>query len=147
MIPDCLHLTNRLGALPLDGNQRVRPKKERDAGACRAWRTSASASRGRTPAPKPPPPHSAGRGCARGEGGRLWGGRRWTGRKCCALAMRLWLSKPFWLIPFWLVGEFTTHFGTYFGGDWDVHWGVTGILTHGHVSVEVPAASCTLRYF
>ena len=21
------------------------------------------------------------------------------------------------------VGEFTTHFRTYFGGDWDVHWG------------------------
>ena len=26
-------------------------------------------------------------------------------------------------IPFWLVGEFTTHFGTYLSGDWDVHWG------------------------
>ena len=26
-------------------------------------------------------------------------------------------------IPFWLVGEFTTHFRTYFSGDWDVHWG------------------------
>ena len=25
-----------------------------------------------------------------------------------------WLSKP--MVPFWLVGEFTTHFGTYFGG-------------------------------
>ena len=24
-------------------------------------------------------------------------------------------------IPFWLVGEFTTHFGI--SGDWDVHWG------------------------
>ena len=23
----------------------------------------------------------------------------------------------------WLVGEFTTHFSTYFSGDWDVHWG------------------------
>ena len=22
-----------------------------------------------------------------------------------------------------LVGEFTTHFRTYFSGDWDVHWG------------------------
>ena len=28
------------------------------------------------------------------------------------------------------VGEFTTHFRTYFSGDWDVHWGY-GILTHG----------------
>ena len=27
-------------------------------------------------------------------------------------------SKP---IPFW--GRCTTHFRTYFGGDWDVHWG------------------------
>ena len=26
-------------------------------------------------------------------------------------------------IPFWLVGEFTTHFRTYFNGDWDVRWG------------------------
>ena len=26
-------------------------------------------------------------------------------------------------IPFWLVGEFTTHFRTHFSGDWDVHWG------------------------
>ena len=26
-------------------------------------------------------------------------------------------------IPFWLVGEFTTHFRTYFSGDWDVHRG------------------------
>ena len=42
-------------------------------------------------------------------------------------------------IPFWLVGEFTTHFRTYFSGDWDVHWGVTGILTHGHV-----ACLCTM---
>ena len=32
-------------------------------------------------------------------------------------------SKPWWLIPFWLVGEFTTRFRTYFSGDWDVHWG------------------------
>ena len=24
------------------------------------------------------------------------------------------------------VGEFTTHFRTYFSGDWDVHWGLVG---------------------
>ena len=30
------------------------------------------------------------------------------------------------------VGEFTTHFRTYFSVDWDVHWGY-GILTHGHI--------------
>ena len=35
-------------------------------------------------------------------------------------------------IPFWLVGEFATHFRTYFSGAWDVHWGY-GVLTHGHV--------------
>ena len=35
-------------------------------------------------------------------------------------------------IPFWLVGEFTTQFRTYFSGDRDVHWGY-GLLTHGHV--------------
>ena len=39
-------------------------------------------------------------------------------------------SKP--MVPFWLVGEFTTHFRTYFSGDWDVHWGY-GVLTHGHM--------------
>ena len=33
-------------------------------------------------------------------------------------------SKP--MVPFW--GRCTTHFGTYFGGDWDVHGGY-GILT------------------
>ena len=26
------------------------------------------------------------------------------------------------MVPFWLVGEFTTPFRTYFG-DWDVYWG------------------------
>ena len=31
------------------------------------------------------------------------------------------------------VGEFTTHVRTYFGGDWDNHWGC-GILTHGRIS-------------
>ena len=30
-------------------------------------------------------------------------------------------SKPFW-DPIW-VGEFTTQFRTYLGGDWDLHWG------------------------
>ena len=28
------------------------------------------------------------------------------------------------------VGEFTSHFRTYFSGDWDVHWNY-GSLTHG----------------
>ena len=35
-------------------------------------------------------------------------------------------SKP--MVPFW--GRCTTHFRTYFSGDWDVHWRY-GILTHG----------------
>ena len=29
-------------------------------------------------------------------------------------------------IPFWWVGKFAAHFRTYFGGDWDVHWGKLG---------------------
>ena len=34
------------------------------------------------------------------------------------------------------VGEFTTHFRTYFG-DWDVHWGYgIWILTHGHLGLS-----------
>ena len=32
------------------------------------------------------------------------------------------------------VGEFTTHFRTYFSGDWDVHWGY-GLLTHHHIAL------------
>ena len=30
----------------------------------------------------------------------------------------------------------TTHFRTYFGGDWDVHWWLTGILTHGQIGED-----------
>ena len=45
--------------------------------------------------------------------------------------------RPMWLwvktngIPFWGF-RCTAHFRTYFGGDWDIHWGY-GLLTHGHV--------------
>ena len=32
------------------------------------------------------------------------------------------------------VGEITTQFRTYFGGDWDAYWGYgILVLTHGHV--------------
>ena len=41
-----------------------------------------------------------------------------------------WLSKP--MVPSW--GRCTTHFRTYFSGDWGVHWGY-GILTHSHVGM------------
>ena len=34
-------------------------------------------------------------------------------------------------IPFW--DRCTTHFRTYFSGDWDVHWGLTGILPRGRL--------------
>ena len=30
------------------------------------------------------------------------------------------------------VSRCTTHFRTYFSGDWDVHWGY-GVLTHSHM--------------
>ena len=36
-------------------------------------------------------------------------------------------------IPFWAF-RCTTHFRTYFSGDWDVHWGYR-ILTHGHIGI------------
>ena len=44
------------------------------------------------------------------------------------------------------VGECTAHFRTYFSGwiESDVHWGLTGILTHGHffwVRVPIPLNS------
>ena len=35
------------------------------------------------------------------------------------------------------VGEFTTHFRTYFSGDWNVHWGY-GVLTHGRGHLRPP---------
>ena len=40
----------------------------------------------------------------------------------------VWLWVKTNLVPFW--GGCTTHFRTYFSGDWDVHWG-HGILSHG----------------
>ena len=42
-------------------------------------------------------------------------------------------SKP--MVPFW--GRCTTHFRSYFSGDWDVHWtgGTICILTHGLMGV------------
>ena len=48
-----------------------------------------------------------------------WGGIE----NCWALAPRiwLWLSKP--MGSHFGVGEFTTHFRTYFSGIWEVHWG------------------------
>ena len=39
-------------------------------------------------------------------------------------------SKP--MVPFW--DRCTTHFRTYFSGDWDVHWGYR-VFTHGHIVV------------
>ena len=38
------------------------------------------------------------------------------------------------MVPFW--GRCTTHFRTYFSGDWDVHWGYW-ILTHGHLTTRL----------
>ena len=38
------------------------------------------------------------------------------------------------MVPSW--GRCTTHFRLCFSGDWDVHWGVTRILTHGLVSTK-----------
>ena len=49
--------------------------------------------------------------------------------------------------------EFTTLFRTYFSGDWDVHWGLAGILTHGQVSScdgnirEKPESEAEARQF
>ena len=42
--------------------------------------------------------------------------------------------KP--MVPLW--GRCTAHFRTYFGGNWDVHWGITGVLTHGHMDKQGP---------
>ena len=49
------------------------------------------------------------------------------GRDGELLGVERWLSagQNRFGIPFWLVGEFTTHFRTYFSGwiESDVHWG------------------------
>ena len=50
-----------------------------------------------------------------------------------------WFDAWLWVktngIPFGWVGDFTTHFGTYFSGwiESDVHWEPIWILTHGHI--------------
>ena len=48
----------------------------------------------------------------------------------------LWLSKWDPILGF---SECTTHFRTYFSGDWDAHWGITGILTHGQLRANFPS--------
>ena len=53
-------------------------------------------------------------------------GLGWDGQPQ-GLGMWLWVKTN--RIPFW--GRCTTHFRTYFRGAWDVHWGLTGISTHG----------------
>ena len=42
------------------------------------------------------------------------------------------------------VGEFTTHFGTYFSGGWDVHW-LYGVLTHGQVVLTLEPKPKSIR--
>ena len=37
--------------------------------------------------------------------------------------MAVVVVRPFWDPVLVEIGEFTTHFRTYFGGDWEVHWG------------------------
>ena len=37
------------------------------------------------------------------------------------------------MVPLW--GRCTTHFRTYFSGDWDVYWGY-GVLTHSHMCMS-----------
>ena len=58
---------------------------------------------------------------------RLW--VKWDPRETngqCNLSMTEKTKTHKWLwvkIPFWLAGESTTQFITYFSGDWDGHWG------------------------
>ena len=51
------------------------------------------------------------------------------------------LSKPFWLIPFWLVGECTTHFRLYCVGIGMFTGGTIWILTHGHLAIAAHGVS------
>ena len=48
------------------------------------------------------------------------------------------------------VGEFTTHFRTYFSGDWDVHWGngdQNGTLVSGNMDQNLRSSgSLTLTH-
>ena len=45
-------------------------------------------------------------------------------------------------IPFW--GRCTTHVSGDFSGDWDVHWGLTGILTHGQIIAAARVQTATI---
>ena len=47
----------------------------------------------------------------------------------------MWLWVKTHGMPFWLVGDFTSHFRNDFSGwiESDVHWGCDLVLTHGHV--------------
>ena len=56
----------------------------------------------------------------------------------------LWWSKPMgshFGIPFWGI---TTHFRTCFSGDWDVRWGITGVLAHGQVDCRKKSGTLIL---
>ena len=45
------------------------------------------------------------------------------------------------------VGEFTTHFRTYFSGDWDVHWGYGGLTIIAMCQMGKPLARWGLPSF
>ena len=76
-------------------------------------------------------------------GSRMRSARRWPLAELSLLAtvlrsfvLRLaeigwpWVNKSTPMVPCW--GRCTTHFRTYFCGDWDVHGGY-GVLTHSQV--------------
>ena len=73
------------------------------------------------------PPRLRGAALAAGRRGFLWrpagafGAARPGLGERCAMGYCGWFVKTN-QISFWLVGEFTTHFRSYFSGDWD-HWG------------------------
>ena len=49
---------------------------------------------------------------------RSWA-TRFPARPASTQLIRTWVFGHRFGIPFWWVGEFTTHFRTYFSGDWD----------------------------
>ena len=64
--------------------------------------------------------HAKNRRWPGGCGGQNWFGFDFGNQEQGTTHKWLWLSKPV-LESHFGVGEFTTHFGTYFSGDWDVH--------------------------
>ena len=108
--------------IPVAGLRRFRSPGTRAARSCASPRSAAVCRAPRRLAPTPSAPPSENSILERS------GARRKPGCWDMAVVVKTVLVHPI-LVG---IGEFTTHFRTYFSGDREVHWGTIWILTHGH---------------